>query len=70
MYQLLSDIVLTPDIIAITKLNNNSNYYNDIQLPEYTFIKFVIPSRLYREYVDNTSQWRHHTRAYVMRFAV
>jgi len=36
IYQLLSDLVLTADIIAIseTKLNNNSNY-NDIQLPGY-----------------------------------
>ena len=39
IYELLTDIVITPDIIAIseTKLNNNSNY-NDIQLPGYTFV--------------------------------
>ena len=38
IYELLTDIVITPDIIAIseTKLNNNSNY-NDIQLPEIYF---------------------------------
>jgi len=39
IYELLTDIVITPDIIAIneTKLNNNS-YYNDVQLPGYTFV--------------------------------
>jgi len=39
IYELLTDIVFTPDIIAIseTKLNNNSTY-NDIQLPGYTFV--------------------------------
>ena len=40
IYELLTDIVITPDIIAIseTKFNNNCNY-NDIQLPGYTFVK-------------------------------
>ena len=35
----MTDIAITPDIIAIseTKLNNNSNY-NNIQLPGYTFV--------------------------------
>ena len=39
MYEPLADIVITPDMIAIseTKFKNNSNY-NDIQLPGYTFI--------------------------------
>ena len=33
IYELLTDIVITPDIVAISenKLNNNTNY-NDIQL--------------------------------------
>ena len=45
IYELLTDVVITPDTIVIseTKLNYDSNY-NDIQLPGCTFVNKLINS--------------------------